>query len=101
MSQTYKCCSFCYEDLQSVDPELAMFWLNLCGKSLKNRGFYDFSINTKFKNDLEKLEQYDFVTMHETDTELIARVEGLAIDGEFVPAFCINHEDHDYEKDHL
>ena len=99
MSQSFKCCQLCYEDVESIDAELAQFWLKLCGMSLKNRGFYDFSLKTKFNEELNSLELYDFVTLHETDQELIARVNGLTIDCEYMPAFCINLEDHAIEKD--
>jgi len=94
MYRSFKCCCYCYQDLESIDGDLANLWTNLCDTCLDNRGFIVFKRKNDIQQELDELEDLGFITSHETDNSLIARVEGLMIDEEFMPAFCINYDDH-------
>lgn len=88
---SFKCCLSCY---LSLGQDVGSVWTNLCNLSLDNKGYIFFKRDNSIEKELYTLETKGFITTHETNEEIIARMEGLMIDWEFEPAFCINHDEH-------
>ena len=93
----YKCCMYCYEQICHEDIETAHLWPTLCGYAFKSDGYLTLKLDHSLEEELEILEYLGFVTTHETNEEMIVRMEGVFTDAEMDCSFCIDLERHSRE----
>ncbi len=93
----YKCCMHCFEDICHEAIDVAHVWPQLCGYAVKNGGLVGFKLKNYFSYELYTLEKLGFIVSHETDKELVVRLEGHLIDAEDEHAFCIDLNCHVYQ----
>lgn len=97
----FKCCLVCYEIIAADDVSTAELWVDLCGHSIRHDNRLRFRIDHSLNEELKILEDYGFISSHETDKEVWVKMNGYALDDSFTACFCLDDEGHDYEEDEV
>lgn len=87
------CCSHCFAEIK--DAQEARKWEKICELFWLNRGIVSFKLS--IGNEFQYLEENRYITTHETDKELLVKVNGINYEDSmdfYSTIFCLDYENH-------